>query len=384
MSAATAAGPPAPRRHRRHTDLAPDDSRRSGHERPERPGDLLRRRRRSRSSGRTARRSSCGCTTTCTSPTRSRRCTPTSAAGGSSATTCSAASARRSPSDWISKIVNGYVYTAAIPAQTGLTAEASEYGARYTPRVPLDATTPAEIGAYLGWTLPVLRGELPRLVARPAAPGDGAQLRPASTSTTTTARAWSSSLILLEDAIDMHDRHWSIHWMLNFAQFSSTTCLKPPSPRPRARATTARCSAGCVARRRTGTGTRSRSSGRSRSGSRTTGARLRDAFAEADRRRRPRGAGGHRGRPGVPGRAIEPTPASSASSRCTPTSTLQDLAREPRPDRRDDPRLPRDRLRLPRRARRPCADDLRAGQGRGARGRRGRPGRARSSSGRST
>jgi len=25
--------------------------------------------------------------------------------------------------------------------------------------------------------------------------------------------------VLLEDAIDIHDRHWKIHWMLNFAQF---------------------------------------------------------------------------------------------------------------------------------------------------------------------
>ena len=57
-------------------------------------------------------------------------------------------------SDWIVKIINGYVYTAAIPAQAGLHAEASEYGARYTPRVPLDAAYPAQIGAYLGWTLP--------------------------------------------------------------------------------------------------------------------------------------------------------------------------------------------------------------------------------------
>ena len=31
--------------------------------------------------------------------------------------------------------------------------------------------------------------------------------------------------MLLEDAIDMHDRHWSIHWVLNFAQFSSTMGL---------------------------------------------------------------------------------------------------------------------------------------------------------------
>ena len=31
--------------------------------------------------------------------------------------------------------------------------------------------------------------------------------------------------VYLEDAIDIHDRHWKIHWMLNFAQFSSTTNL---------------------------------------------------------------------------------------------------------------------------------------------------------------
>jgi len=31
--------------------------------------------------------------------------------------------------------------------------------------------------------------------------------------------------VLLEDAIDVHDRHWKIHWMLNFAQFSSTLNL---------------------------------------------------------------------------------------------------------------------------------------------------------------
>ena len=31
--------------------------------------------------------------------------------------------------------------------------------------------------------------------------------------------------MLLEDAIDIHDRHWKIHWMLNFAQFASTQAL---------------------------------------------------------------------------------------------------------------------------------------------------------------
>ncbi len=31
---------------------------------------------------------------------------------------------------------------------------------------------------------------------------------------------------LLEDAIDIHDRHWKIHWMLNFAQLSATLDLR--------------------------------------------------------------------------------------------------------------------------------------------------------------
>jgi hypothetical protein len=31
--------------------------------------------------------------------------------------------------------------------------------------------------------------------------------------------------VLLEEAIDIHDRHWKIHWMINFAQFSATLAL---------------------------------------------------------------------------------------------------------------------------------------------------------------
>lgn len=127
-------------------------------------------------------------------------------------------------SDWISKIINGYVYTAAIPAEKGLTAEASEYGARYTPRTPLDDNYAAEIGGYLGWTLPhyaenFLNWWRDRLVPEMTRnferfdnyDYDGASL--------------VELAVLLEDAIDMHDRHWSIHWVLNFAQFSSTTNL---------------------------------------------------------------------------------------------------------------------------------------------------------------
>jgi pyruvate,water dikinase len=39
--------------------------------------------------------------------------------------------------------------------------------------------------------------------------------------------------VLLEDAIDIHDRHWKIHWMLNFAQFSATLRLRATMERVR-------------------------------------------------------------------------------------------------------------------------------------------------------
>lgn len=127
-------------------------------------------------------------------------------------------------SDWIVKVINGYVYTAAVPATAGVSAEASEYGARYTPRTPLDPDYPEQMGAYLGWTLPYyadnfldwwrgrLRPEMERNFERfDTYDHDSATLLDLA--------------ILLEDVIDMHDRHWQIHWVLNFAQFSSTTSL---------------------------------------------------------------------------------------------------------------------------------------------------------------
>ena len=39
-------------------------------------------------------------------------------------------------SDWIAKRINGYVYTAAIPADPSVRAEATEYQARYAPAGP--------------------------------------------------------------------------------------------------------------------------------------------------------------------------------------------------------------------------------------------------------
>jgi phosphohistidine swiveling domain-containing protein len=126
--------------------------------------------------------------------------------------------------DWIAKRINGYVYTAAIPADPSVRPEATEYGARYAPRVPRDPEYAGRIGAYLGWVLPHyaenfldwweerLRPEIERNFARL----DGVDHDAASL---------LELAILLEDAIDVHDRHWKIHWMLNFAQFSATTAL---------------------------------------------------------------------------------------------------------------------------------------------------------------
>ncbi|AYY13707.1 PEP-utilizing protein [Actinobacteria bacterium YIM 96077] len=127
-------------------------------------------------------------------------------------------------SDWIVKIINGYVYTAAVPATKGLSAEAFEYGARYTPRTPLDDNYAAEIGGYLGWTLPYYaenfldwwHGRLVPEITRNFERFDTYDYENASL---------VELAILLEDAIDMHDRHWQIHWVLNFAQFSATTNL---------------------------------------------------------------------------------------------------------------------------------------------------------------
>ena len=39
--------------------------------------------------------------------------------------------------------------------------------------------------------------------------------------------------VLLEDAMDIHDRHWKIHWMLNFAQLSATMKLRATMERIR-------------------------------------------------------------------------------------------------------------------------------------------------------
>jgi phosphohistidine swiveling domain-containing protein len=127
-------------------------------------------------------------------------------------------------SDWIMKKVNGYAYMAAIPADPGLRAEATEYQARYAPRVPREADYAGRIGAYLGFVLPHYaanfldwwRERLRPEIERNFAYLDGYD---------TDGAGLVELAVLFEDAIDIHDRHWKIHWMLNFAQFSATLAL---------------------------------------------------------------------------------------------------------------------------------------------------------------
>ncbi len=130
-------------------------------------------------------------------------------------------------SDWIIKNVNGYLYTAAIPAEAGVDVSSEEYGARYAARVPLDAAYPAKIGKYLDAVLPVYGLHFAdwwrdRLVPEMQRNFDYLEARldeSANLSLMELATVW-------EDAIDIHDRHWKIHWMLNFAQLSATLDLR--------------------------------------------------------------------------------------------------------------------------------------------------------------
>ena len=129
--------------------------------------------------------------------------------------------------DWLAKSVNGYVYTTAIPADPKLRIDATEYSGRYGARVPRDAAFATTMGAYLDVVLPVygrdfadwwrdrLRPEMERNFAFLEARLDQVE-----------QMDLADVACLLEDAIDVHDRHWKIHWMLNFAQLSATLKLR--------------------------------------------------------------------------------------------------------------------------------------------------------------
>jgi phosphohistidine swiveling domain-containing protein len=129
--------------------------------------------------------------------------------------------------DWLAKNVNGYVYTTAIPADPDVRIEGTEYSSSYTARVPRDGDFAANMGKYLDTVLPVygehfadwwrdrLVPEMQRNFAYLEEQLDRAD-----------EMTLPETATLLEDAIDIHDRHWKIHWMLNFAQLSATLKLR--------------------------------------------------------------------------------------------------------------------------------------------------------------
>jgi len=129
--------------------------------------------------------------------------------------------------DWIYKNINGYLYTAAIPAMAGLNATTQEYNYETRAIVPEDPEYAGKIGAYLGAVLPVYGMKFTEWWRTRFVPEmqrnfdyiEGLLDQKDQLSLAEVA-------VLLEDAIDMHDRHWKIHWMLNFAQLSATLNLR--------------------------------------------------------------------------------------------------------------------------------------------------------------
>ncbi len=131
-------------------------------------------------------------------------------------------------SDWLAKNVNGYLYTAAIPADPDVQVGAMEYGSTYVSRVPKDNPGYAgDIGNYLNFVLPTYGENFTewwndRLVPEMRRNFDYLEDRIERWEEISLAE-W---MTIFEDAIDIHDRHWKIHWMLNFAQLSATLNLQ--------------------------------------------------------------------------------------------------------------------------------------------------------------
>jgi pyruvate,water dikinase len=102
--------------------------------------------------------------------------------------------------DWVAKNIEGYVHSAVVPRDPG---EASKLGAYYNMVMPVYADK------FLGWWnrryLPEIQRNFEYLDSFPAAGSSLPEL-----------------MILLEDAIEIQERHFRLHWMLNLAQFQSS------------------------------------------------------------------------------------------------------------------------------------------------------------------
>ena len=102
--------------------------------------------------------------------------------------------------DWVAKTVNGYVLSAVVPRPA---AEEGELWSYYNMVMPVYADK------FLDWWK---RRYLPEILRNfeylDTFPMDTASL--------------PELMILLEEAIDIQERHWRLHWMLNLAQFQAS------------------------------------------------------------------------------------------------------------------------------------------------------------------
>jgi phosphohistidine swiveling domain-containing protein len=130
-------------------------------------------------------------------------------------------------SDWIYKNINGYLYTAAIPAEAGLEVKTQEYNYAISPVVPEDPEYASRIGTYLGAVLPTYGLQFANWWRDRLVPEMGRNFAYLEEMLDRQDELNLMELAcLFEDAIDVHDRHWKIHWMLNFAQLSATLNLR--------------------------------------------------------------------------------------------------------------------------------------------------------------
>jgi pyruvate,water dikinase len=102
--------------------------------------------------------------------------------------------------DWVGKTINGYVHSAVIPRDPREEAELAPY---------FNMVMPVYADRFLDWwkrrLLPEILRNFEYLDTFPMETSSLAEL-----------------MILLEDAIDIQERHFRLHWMLNLAQFHSS------------------------------------------------------------------------------------------------------------------------------------------------------------------
>jgi phosphohistidine swiveling domain-containing protein len=102
--------------------------------------------------------------------------------------------------DWVAKTIEGYVHSAVVPRDANEEAELTPY---YSMVMPVYADK------FLGWWqrryLPEIQRNFEYLDSFPM-----------------DASSLPELMILLEDAVDIQERHFRLHWMLNLAQFQSS------------------------------------------------------------------------------------------------------------------------------------------------------------------